>query len=153
MLTPVALNPNVLALARRQELFERSTRGVIAQGGPAARFGPGIPGAVCFYRAPTGRKCAFGQLIPDGAYSLTLEGKRAAWVIEHELPPGLFEVDDAAFLSGLQNAHDVAAGRCHGLDLMFWVHWASALRDVVSAFALDPSVLQEIPGSKPDAAT
>lgn len=128
-----------------QEAFDKSTRGIISQGGPA--IGPdrapnGRPCEVmCLYRAPNGRKCAAGWLIPDEYAGSIQEGAPAAHVL---ITLGVISLDDPildnGFLGALQNAHDGPA-----VHPQFWGPWRRALTSLAAEFALNPAVLAEIP--------
>jgi hypothetical protein len=95
--------------------FISSTSGILAQGGPA------MDGAACMYRAPNGRKCAAGQLIPDELYNPDIEGgsfyqpimdKEITKVMPHyeailSLQDNMkLTESDIKFISDLQSAHD-----------------------------------------------
>lgn len=130
-----------------QEAFDQSTRGIIAQGGPA------MTGPHRSYRAPqpdgTVRKCAAGQLLPDEAYDPAMEGKRAHLFL-NKLSPiwGLdLQRDKEIFLDSLQSAHDEAAkfgGKPVELS-DFWSAWKTALARVAKEYNLNPAVITEIP--------
>lgn len=53
----------------KQELFNQAIKGLAAQGFQRAM---GLRG-VCEYRAPEGRKCFVGQLIPDDKYTPAMD--------------------------------------------------------------------------------
>lgn len=82
----------------RQEIFDRSCAGIVAQGGPSVS-----KNGKCLYRGPNGRKCAAGHLIPDETYSKKMEGNSSFGV---EIP-GIEEY--TTFVRELQIRHDRAA--------------------------------------------
>lgn len=127
-----------------QAIFDASTRGIIAQGGPAHEAGN------CMYRQETDdgvRKCALGQCIPDELYNEKIEGQGARGAV------GMLELSISsvklAFLEQLQSAHDGAAEDNTGPDEEvtehFWFDWKKKLEEVADIFNLDKSVLEEIP--------
>lgn len=71
--------------------------------------GPSLAGAQCVYRAPvTGRKCAFGWLIPDDEYNERMEGntlKVADGKLSHNFDLVVPEAN-RLLIRGLQIAHD-----------------------------------------------
>jgi hypothetical protein len=96
-----------------QDLFDKSTAGVLAQGKGAIPVG----GTSCFYRLTEhGKllKCALGQVITDEQmtkHGLT-EGVGPRGFSEAfmaELLPGVISRDARMFLGELQEAHDNAA--------------------------------------------
>lgn len=136
----------------RQEAFDKSTRGIIAQGGPA------ISGNKCAYRTPEGRKCAAGQLMPDDKYNRHMEGRsvaaeevRTAFGFQ-PFSPDTKEDTDLWYLRALQGAHDEAAIVTTGLtgtklssDAEFWPLWRGNLRKLAENYDLDGMVTLEIP--------
>jgi hypothetical protein len=86
-----------------QEAFSKVKAGVNAQGGPAYN------GYKCVYRAPDGKKCAAGQLIPDDEYTESLEGSSVVELdTENRLPPSLAGIN-IDLLRKMQMAHDCAS--------------------------------------------
>lgn len=136
-----------------QEIFDLSTRGIIAQGGPAFTLRDGA--AYCMYRTPEGRKCAAGQLLPDDEYEFAMEN-RTALAIAAFRPLFTGGLD---LLSWLQNAHDAAAAAEYGDALNrsnmnveqrpFWDEWRDRLTKIVAEFSLDGAAISEIPVHMP----
>lgn len=138
----------------KQEAFDRSTSGIIAQGGPALGHGTS-----CAYLAPNGRKCAAGQLIPPDKYdALAMEGK-AVSAPEVRAVFGMASDDsDLNFLRALQRAHDNAAAipvkvdhpiatkTRPATDKEFWPRWRANLIEVAAIFALSSFATYDIPG-------
>ncbi len=100
----------------KQEIFDRVADHLAKQGAPAV--GEIITDAggepACQYRAPNGRRCAIGALIPDELYEVRLEGSWASQLGERSSE--LFFYDKCGlggvrgyFLDCLQNVHDEAA--------------------------------------------
>lgn len=118
---------NLISLTK-QECFDNSTQGIIAQGGPSLS-----PLSFCRYRAEDGRKCAAGQLIPDELYDPEMESRLASCIDQIVFShPGLVDA--------LQRAHDVAA---KGED--FFSAWHDKLLSVAVKYDLETTVLEEIP--------
>jgi len=92
-----------------QEIFDKSVKGVIAQGKPAV-----ANDAQCAYRTPDGCKCAVGQLIPDDKYDPSWDAPYEPTLIDESTPQGEalraalggLNNDELALLSDLQAAHD-----------------------------------------------
>jgi len=96
----------------RQEIFNKAYLGLKSQGFQrsfGSYFVEKIPNVGCLYRGPNGRKCAVGHLIPDEAYSETLEGRRAdSLLVVSAMGFCAVNVIDGAgdFLTKLQRCHD-----------------------------------------------
>ncbi len=94
-----------------QEIFDKTTNAIIAQGGPSLtrKVERG-----CAYRGVNGRKCAIGHLIPDELYDKDIEGGGfQALLDEHPELATHFKTistDKKAprLLESLQYAHDAA---------------------------------------------
>lgn len=149
----------------RQDAFDRSTRGIIKQGGPAVQATHGedssLPDLMCAYRTREGRKCAIGQLLSDAEYkpdTMGLYGARRVAVIAWGIEPNDHETLD--FFHELQRTHDNAAIRTvPARDLNdshkdiktlrtlreFWVQWRANLHLFALKYKLNEDVLKEIP--------
>ena len=116
----------------RQEIFDTIVAHLHAQGQPA------ISGSSCFYRSPTGLKCAVGCLIPDDKYSQEIEhdAVTSAPVQDWAYRVGLtFIRDHKAFLSRMQDVHDIhAQGRV----------FLPAMQDVVREYGLSTELLMNL---------
>jgi hypothetical protein len=93
---------------KKQELFNRAVAGLAAQG--FTRAAQQTTYGMCVYRAESGKKCAFGHLIPDDKYDATWEGKSPSremieLVVGGPIDPWSFET---LFFYDLQRAHDNA---------------------------------------------
>ncbi len=121
-----------------QEIFDKSVRGIIEQGGPSVSSE-----GVCVYRSGKGMKCAVGQLIDDGDYCKDLEGKNCAELFEfwgHDHP--LYEHHH--LLHELQGAHDNAAVNYElDPDEGFMVEFLARARRIAEINKLDPIVIEE----------
>jgi hypothetical protein len=95
-----------------QEIFDIVYKGIIAQGGFSLTDGG------CVYRAPNGRKCAAGHLLPDEAYHPGLEGMSWASVVRRH--PSLAAIGSVDFVMHLQSIHDTAADSPYPVDLTYW---------------------------------
>lgn len=114
-----------------QEIFNRVARHLLTQGARAANP---VTGA-CLYRAPDGKKCAVGCLIPDDKYRADFEGCL--------MGPGIFEAAvgapsherrrDFNLLLDLQAVHD---GKMP-------CNWRFYLEDVSRTYLLNSCVLDE----------
>lgn len=96
-----------LTQEQKQEYFNRMVAGLAGQGFERA-FNEKV--GSCAYRAPDGKKCAIGQLIPDDKYGADLEGPRGP-VLERIGALTSEEVDDCdsdgmEFFGDAQGAHD-----------------------------------------------
>ena len=87
-----------------QEIFDKVAAHLIKQGGPARDENND-----CAYRAPNGRTCAVGCLIPDSAYDPDMEGRRAADPVVLDVLESLYPGADPALFSALQHVHDTTA--------------------------------------------
>lgn len=119
-------------ISRLVEMAQKSTRGIISQGGPSIE-----PNGRCRYRGPNGSRCAAGWLLPDEKYDLSIEGKRVAgllWAREN------LDEDEIDLAECLQTAHDDAAHSVirlgdHGYAPPFMGHWKKHLRAELRKFA------------------
>ncbi len=121
-----------------QEIFDKSVRGIIEQGGPSVD-----ERSACVYRGPGEKKCAIGHVIDDGDYCEELEGKNCGELFEfwgHDHP--LYEHNH--LLHELQSAHDQAAVD-HVLDSdeVFMVDFLARARRIAEINKLDPIVIEE----------
>ena len=80
--------------SRRTAILKQVAEGLKLQGRqskvPFYDFNPDGLG-VCRYRGPEGRKCAVGQLIPDGAYSPEIEGAALSCIQAYVADPDRFK--------------------------------------------------------------
>jgi len=80
-------------------------------------------GGICYYRAPGGKKCAVGALIPDEKYHLSLEGQGVACLeVQAALPSGV----DIRLLCAMQRTHDDIAPR----------NWEKGFAEVAASYEL-----------------
>lgn len=90
----------------RQQAFNKAYRGLANQGFVRSTKSDGVQ---CMYRGIRGRKCAIGQLIPNGQYRPEFENFTGRELDSLEAPE-LFHrlADDLGidFLAALQIAHD-----------------------------------------------
>lgn len=155
--------------ARQQEMFDKSTRGIIKQGKPAIRQQDDNRGSwVCVYRGVDGCKCGIGQLIEDKDYNSTWEGCGAhkvaidlGWVTTdpYELGRDLNTNPKFRPYIGLQECHDNAALEQYehndvGVESYkirprplreFWQVWKANLHQYALKYELNEDVLKEIP--------
>lgn len=88
----------------KQEAFDQVVDHLFAQGGPAKRG----RGGQCRYRdQQTGRKCAFGVVIPDELYDTTMED-RAVRSVLNKFPALEYLREHKDLYAALQQAHDLA---------------------------------------------
>lgn len=121
-----------------QEIFDTVVKHLAKQGGPA-REPKGM--MYCLYRAPDGRKCAAGALIPDEVYHASMEGSVIETLIRepHNLPD--FFRGNKDLIGALQYVHDngkYAAG--------VWTHVGALkvdLQDVAQRYGLSAAVVSE----------
>jgi hypothetical protein len=88
-----------------QEAFDIVYRHLIAQGDKALN----ARGTYCMYRAPEGRKCAIGALIPDELYSREMDSHVMSVREMKETFPkiaALFADIEVTLLEDLQSVHD-----------------------------------------------
>jgi hypothetical protein len=126
-----------------QEIFDTVARHLFTQGERAGIIlgddVDGDPDFACKYRAPGGRSCAVGVLIPDKAYSEDMEGSGVVVVYENNtawLPAWMGS--NLKLLAALQGVHD---------SYSCWNSTASmraALANVASFHNLDASVLDNL---------
>jgi len=94
----------------KQEQFDRVVAHLRAQGAKATILMDN-GNQRCLYRAPHGRKCAAGILIPDDLYEKGMEGATIGDVIKRfpDLAEYIQREDiSVCLLSDLQNVHDNA---------------------------------------------
>ena len=93
----------------------------------------------CRYRAPGGAKCAVGALIPDEAYSPSMEERNFSDVYDSFAPVlPLWMGDNLRLLASLQSVHD---------DHHYWGSTGSmreALANVADFYHLNASVLDNL---------
>jgi hypothetical protein len=93
----------------RQDLFDTVVAHLLTQKakalGPVESAHSPEPLTGCMYRAPDGKKCAFGVLIPDGVYRPAIENQPATFVL-HEIPELAFLRPHNDLISNLQTVHD-----------------------------------------------
>ena len=89
-----------------QEIFTTATKHLLKQGARAETEDPRTHIAGCMYRAPDGKKCAVGCLIPDKLYDPRMEKKGVSVLLEN-FPnlPKYFE-ENLELLKDLQDIHD-----------------------------------------------
>lgn len=103
----------------RQEIFDTVARHLLTQMAKAVRgrSPAGGPDDSCMYRAPSGRKCAVGCLIPDSVYTPNIEGASVCATVEGQaLFPemhsilerlNLLERSKLKLIVELQDVHDM----------------------------------------------
>lgn len=144
-----------------QETFDYVVRALAEQGGPA--WGPindrdEVGG--CLYRAPDGRKCAFGQVLPDELYTPSMENHYIPVVIRKIGADGTDKALSTQFaqwvcehldmLRELQAAHDRAAKTTRESKPKLWTDpWketgvATRLHEVAQKFGLGTKTLLEV---------
>lgn len=106
----------------RQEIFDKVRTHLLTQNAKAmADYGDS-----CMYRAPDGRRCAIGCLIPDEMYNPDFEGEGIdglPWALREYLGG----VDNDDILQELQNVHD-----CFNPD-----DWAGQLDYIATEYGLN----------------
>ena len=118
-----------------QEMFDKTARALIAQGGPSV----GEDGK-CKYRGLNGRRCAAGVHIPDERYSEALEGKGVNAGDVLDALGSLSGSRASSFMVGLQWAHD----SCASLGDEGWlVAWRTAMRRLARTHGLSEAALDE----------
>lgn len=89
----------------RQETFDKVAQHLLRQN--ARAMGPGAIGPQCVYRAPDGKKCAVGCLIPDDKYNPSMEGRS---LVMHGPLQAIVGCENARdmlrLLDALQGCHD-----------------------------------------------
>ncbi len=126
-----------------QEIFDTVARHLFTQGERAGVLVgddvDGDPVFACKYRAPGGRSCAVGVLIPDKAYSEDMEGQGVIAVYENNtrwLP--VWMGSNLKLLGSLQSVHD---------DYSCWGSTGSlraALANVADFYNLNAKVLDNL---------
>jgi hypothetical protein len=120
-----------------QEIFDQSTLGLIAQGGPSkAKDSPR-----CLYRGPGGRKCAVGILITDEEYKPEMDGDASSvqCLVDNGLLPERLK-PHVHLLCVLQDAHDNTLTNS-------WADWKADLNEIALDFGLSTAVLDQCPSS------
>lgn len=134
-------------MSKLQEHFDKSTRGIIAQGGPATSETGG-----CFYRHIKGGKefkCAIGQLIPQ--HILEAQDITSLTDALRTFLPG-YGTDKRVTYEQLQQCHDNAAVDVDSKNNAkirpineFWVCFKAELHQFAMSHNLNEDVLKEIP--------
>lgn len=141
-----------------QEIFDTVVGGVIDQGGPSGVFvGTRFMG---LYRAPDGKKCAAGQLIPDSEYTPDMENTNFTDICARKNWSflGGLSTDKVACVRYLQKAHDIAADiatrssaptarsmATQSIDKSdFFFEFARRCRHVAETYGLRPDVLDKL---------
>jgi hypothetical protein len=127
------LTTTMLVGLTEQDVFDIASYHLLDQGERALN----MAGGVCSYRAPDGRRCPVGWLIPDSEFRAGFEGKRAA-VLPSAAREGGCSREFVAFLeeherllTSLQYIHD------NNHPYMWW----SLLRELASQRGLNPGVI------------
>jgi hypothetical protein len=126
-----------------QEIFDTVARHLFTQGERAGREHRDEDGEVydfeCLYRAPSGKTCAMGALLPDAAYRADMEGSDAVRlcriyddVLPEWMPP------NAELLQRLQEVHDYHLNWKDDAAMKFALGW------VADAYELDKSILDTL---------
>ena len=68
----------------------------------------------CLYRTPDGRSCAFGGIIPDQLYHISMENQTSSTLIEHHCSYLYFLLNHIKLIRDCQQAHDIAAKGTNG---------------------------------------
>lgn len=117
-----------------QTIFDTVVRHLGKQGGPAVD-----ESGICSYRAPDGKKCAVGCLLPDEMYRTSMdnnnEGVSVTGLVETFEVPAYFH-ENLELLQRLQSAHDT------------WALWSldcvlEKLHRIAMEFHLKPEVIAE----------
>ena len=97
----------------KQEIFDKAVIGVLSQGGYAIIMNRKIQSTRCMLRTRTGKKCAFGQVIPDELYDRSMEEHSFLKVYSADFfsmyPEVAYLRKHANLLQKLQEWHDNAA--------------------------------------------
>lgn len=123
-----------------QEIFDTVVTRLRAQGAQAWDLG------VCKYRAPDGRKCAVGHLIPDCIYDRRMEDMFVGSVLDqfpavrpYLLATDLSEERGEALVKALQFAHDWGDNINRPDSDETWLAWfLQSARETAKVFGLDP---------------
>jgi hypothetical protein len=125
-----------------QEIFDTVAKHLFAQGERAGiqledEDGDVGVGFSCRYRAPGGRSCAVGKLIPDDVYTHVMEGTSAEGICEMytDVLPAWMS-DNIGLLIKLQIAHDEKDSWTDDASMKY------ALGLAADRFKLDKSVLE-----------
>lgn len=133
-------------MSRIQEWFDRSSLGIIAQGGPSID----LQTEVCRYRGDNGRKCAVGQLV-DGDVGPLDEALVGSELLSLRGGYGDLDGEERIFLSELQNIHDLAAFQSRPpskgpLVLMdgpeFFLRWLPRVRSLANSYRLNVDLFE-----------
>lgn len=130
----------------KQEMFDKVAEHLLKQGGPAWDDKDGA----CKYRAPNGRKCAAGCLIPDNMYRKEWEGSAADCLRDRDDRYPLDKLFNGMFARTLQNAHDDAvlytsADGTVNSDADWLVEWKSNMRRIADSHNLNTKALDKTP--------
>lgn len=115
----------------QQEVFDKSTLGIIEQG-----CKPAIDHDSCLYRVGA-RKCAAGHLISDAEYSEMMEDMNISEVIKEWRLTHLSK--HSGLLGALQKAHDKTLYES-GIEA-----WKTQLLLIADRYGLNTEVLKKIP--------
>jgi hypothetical protein len=126
----------------RQESFNHICRNLIAAPRPSTYWNSDSESNVCVYRGPDNTRCAVGWILPDYAYTPSVEGHsvlRLLVDIPHLMEDPLISPWEPHDLSDLQYRHDEAANRWHdNLD------WGVMIHDSLIRFAAEHDLQMEV---------
>ena len=115
----------------KQEIFDKAATHLLKQKARARK-----EGGQCVYRAPNGRMCAIGCLIPDEVYDPRMEGGAVTRLMSnHPAVQALLGKENEEFLIDLQRIHDRHQAN----------EWPRLLASLCNFHNLSPSALSVAP--------
>lgn len=144
----------------RQQIFDKSIGGIIAQGGAAVyydgsddryahgeskyNYGPMGIIATCCYRTgltSSERACGIGQLIADENYKRSIERKPVSAIPDvHLVLPDIDISTNMPFLVDIQSCHDEATEAANN-DEEFFVAFLTGARELAATYNLSAEIL------------
>jgi len=122
-----------------QELFDKVTEALVAQGEPSIRNGR------CVYFGTNKKRCAAGHLVPDEFLNEVKEHHQsAAWNILVNEIDVLKEIGEADLILKLQIAHDTANADALRSSDNWRLSWVFRMGEVASDFNLSAEKLSKL---------
>lgn len=110
----------------KQETFDIVAAHLLKQGEQSKLTGS----TVCAYHGNEGRKCAAGVLIPEGDYTIAMEGRGVRHLCDIHHPDTTWYGHDVKLVRNLQIVHDDSP-----------VVWKDRLANIAWEYGLDKTVL------------
>jgi len=124
-----------------QELFDKVTEALVAQGEPSiVSRGYGFS---CAYFGSDNKRCAAGHLVPDELVGMVKERQLTSWNSLIRDIPALAEIGDNRLIDRLQMAHDGAYS--YIVNGHKWrVRWVKEMQKTANIYELSTEKLEQL---------